>query len=184
LFLWILKTGAKQNCQVVRYGFRFIKYIYSQPLWPYYITLNEYVIMSQLINASIDLTLILEMAHKGHSAFNVGKNGKTYCNVQIWINEEADKFGDHASIQLNSAKDMGDKDQSLHPLNPKDGKPGKRCYVGRGKATDLSPKPLDAGGAAGLQLPTHLQGVQGNTTQPAATGWQAPQTGNPGGLPF
>jgi hypothetical protein len=141
--------------------------------------------MSQLINASIDMTLILEMAHKGHSSFNVGKNGKTYCNVQVWVNEEPDKFGDHASIQLNSAKDKGEADALLHPINPKDGKPGKRCYVGRGKMSDLSPKPLDAGGAAGMQLPAHLGGGQAaqQNNQPAANGWQAPQTGN-GGLPF
>jgi hypothetical protein len=72
--------------------------------------------MSQLINASIDVTTLLAMANSRHSAFTVGKNGKTYCNVQIWINDEPDKFGDHASIQLNHAKDMAEKDR-FNPSN-------------------------------------------------------------------
>jgi hypothetical protein len=138
--------------------------------------------MSQLINASLDLSLIIEMAHKRHSAFNVGKqNGKTYVNVQIWINDEPDKFGDHASIQLNSAKDMGAQDALLHPINPKDGKPGKRCYVGRGKMSDLSPKPLDAGTAAGLTLPGQQPAAPQNNQANQAGGWQAPANT---GLPF
>jgi hypothetical protein len=142
--------------------------------------LNQYVIMSQLINVSLDMTLLVEMAHKGHSAYNVGKNGKTYANVQVWVNDEPDKFGDHASIQLNSAKDMGPKDELLNPKNPTTGVPGKRCYVGRGKKSDLSPKPLDAGTAAGLTLPGQ---PAAQAAQPAANGWQqAPQAN--GGLPF
>lgn len=144
--------------------------------------------MSQLINASIDVTLLLEMANKRHSAFNVGKNGKTYMNVQIWINDEADKFGDHASIQLNHAKDMAEKDRLIHPLD-KNGNPQKKCYVGRGKLSDLSPKPLDNSTAAGLKLDSNIYG--GQPTQAAQTGqaqdgagWQqAPNVGNTG-LPF
>lgn len=139
--------------------------------------------MSQLINASIDVTLLLEMANKRHSAFNVGKNGKTYVNVQMWINDEPDRFGDHASVQLNSAKDMGDKDQALHPLD-KTGKPGKRCYIGRGKMSDLSPKPLDNQTAAGLTLDSNIYGgqQQGGVTdmkQDNSGQWQAPSTGLP-----
>lgn len=141
--------------------------------------------MSQLINASIDVTLLLEMANKRHSAFNVGKNGKTYVNVQMWINDEPDRFGDHASIQLNHAKDMAEKDQAIHPLD-KNGNRGKRCYVGRGKMSDLSPKPLDNQTAAGLTLDNNIYGGQ----QPAQGGitdmqqgnngqWQAPSTGLP-----
>lgn len=138
-------------------------------------------IMSMLINASIDMTLLVEMVHKRHSAFNIGKNGKTYVNVQIWVNDEPDKFGEHASIQLNSAKDMGDKDQLLHPINPKDGKPGKRCYVGRGKMSDLSPKPLDQSTANSMTLPGQPVPQSGVTDmQQGANGqWQAPNTGLP-----
>lgn len=132
-----------------------------------------------LINLSLDMTLLVEMAHKGHSAFNIGKNGKTYANVQCWVNDEPDGFGDHASLQLNSAKDKGDSDTLLNPINPKTNTPGKRCYVGRGKKSDLSPKPLDAGTAASLTLP----GQPAQAAQPAATSWQ-PAAGSNNGLPF
>jgi hypothetical protein len=144
--------------------------------------------MSQLINASIDVTLLLEMANKRHSAFNVSpKNQHTYVNLQVWVNDEPDKFGDHASVQLNSAKDMGEKDQLLHPINPKDGKPGKRCYIGRGKMSDLSPKPLDNSTASGLKLDSNIYGGQPGATQGGITDmqqgangqWQAPSTGLP-----
>jgi hypothetical protein len=143
--------------------------------------------MSQLINASIDVTTLLAMANSRHSAFTVGKNGKTYCNVQIWINDEPDKFGDHASIQLNHAKDMAEKDRLIHPIG-KDGQPQKKCYVGRGKLSDLSPKPLDNSTASGLKLDSNIygnqpaQGAQGGIIdmQQGANGqWQAPSTGLP-----
>lgn len=143
--------------------------------------------MSQLINASIDVTLLLEMANKRHSAFNIGKNGKTYMNVQIWVNDEPDRFGDHASIQLNHAKDMAEKDRLIHPLD-KNNQPQKKCYVGRGKLSDLSPKPLDNSTAAGLKLDSNIYGgqpQQGNQNgitdmQQGANGqWQAPSTGLP-----
>lgn len=138
--------------------------------------------MSQLINASIDVTTLLQMANARHSAFNVGQNGKTYVNLQIWVNDEPDKFGDHASIQLNHAKDMAEKDRLIHP-KAKDGSPQKKCYVGRGKVSDLSPKPLDNSTAAGLKLDSNIYGNQpqqgGAKAQDNSGQWQAPSTGLP-----
>lgn len=135
-----------------------------------------------LVNVSLDMTVLVEMAHKGHSAFNIGKNGKTYCNVQVWVNDEPDKFGDHASLQLNSAKGMAETDRKLHPINPKDNQPGKVCYVGRGKKSDLSPKPLDQASAAALTLPGQQAQQPAQQTQQAqqsGNGWQRPATGLP-----
>ena len=59
----------------------------------------------KLFTGSISLTKLLEEAKKAHSAFYTGKDGKKYCNVKIWVNDEPDQFGNHVSLQLNSKKD-------------------------------------------------------------------------------
>lgn len=52
---------------------------------------------------------MLELAKKQHSAFSKANNGKIYCNVDIWINEEPDKFGNHAGIKAHPKKDSQDE---------------------------------------------------------------------------
>lgn len=59
----------------------------------------------KLFTGSISLTKLLEEAKKAHSAFYTGKDGKKYCNVKIWVNDEPDQFDNHVSLQLNSKKD-------------------------------------------------------------------------------
>lgn len=49
--------------------------------------------MSKLLTGSICLTDI------NKEAINIGKNGKKYINVNVWINDEKDRFGNDASIQ-------------------------------------------------------------------------------------
>lgn len=49
--------------------------------------------MSKLIKGSIDLTKI-----KKEHIFESEKGGK-YINVDIWINDDADKYGNHAGIK-------------------------------------------------------------------------------------
>lgn len=143
--------------------------------------------MSQLINASIDVSLLLDMINKAHTAANRStKNGKVYVNLSIWINDEPDKFGDHASIQLNSAKDGVAKDRLINPAK-KDGTPSDKCFIGRGKKADFGNAQLKPGESTGLALNSN---IYGNHQQPApqnsSNPWdqQHQQTPGSGGLPF
>jgi hypothetical protein len=66
--------------------------------------------MSQLLAGSICLTDLLALAKQGHSAFSrAASNGKVYFNVNIWINDQPDRFDNDASIQVNPKKDSGDE---------------------------------------------------------------------------
>jgi hypothetical protein len=75
--------------------------------------------MNQLFNGSICISDLLEQANRGHSAFVKSANGKVYCNLLTWINEEADKFGNHMSYQLNSLKDKRDVEGKIYIGNAK-----------------------------------------------------------------
>ncbi len=82
--------------------------------------------MSQLFYGSICVTDIINHAKKQHSAFTKADNGKIYANVNVWLNEEEDKFGNIVSVQLNPKKDRAEED----------GKP----YIGNMKKSE--PKPI------------------------------------------
>ena len=61
----------------------------------------------KLMTGSICLSELNEQAKKAHSAFSRSdKNQNIYVNVKVWINDEADRYGNHASVQLNPKKDM------------------------------------------------------------------------------
>ncbi len=62
----------------------------------------------ELLTGSICLTDLIEQAKKGHSSINRAKNGKAYVNIKIFVNEEADTYGNHAQILLNPKKDAED----------------------------------------------------------------------------
>lgn len=69
--------------------------------------------MNKLISANIDVTKIpKEKLVKGQKG--------TYLNIDIWINEETDKFGNHASINVQQSKDERDAK-------------AKKVYLGNGK---------------------------------------------------
>ena len=69
--------------------------------------------MNKLISASIDVTKIpKEKLVKGQKGM--------YLNIDIWINEETDKFGNHASINVQQSKDERDAK-------------AKKVYLGNGK---------------------------------------------------
>ena len=55
--------------------------------------------MSKLLYGSIDFTKLLELAKAGNKAFSRAQNGKIYCNLNVWINDEKDQYGNDASIQ-------------------------------------------------------------------------------------
>lgn len=61
--------------------------------------------MSQLLNGSICLTDLIAQAKASHSAFSKAGNGKIYFNFSQWVNDEADNYGNHSSLLLNSSKD-------------------------------------------------------------------------------
>jgi hypothetical protein len=54
--------------------------------------------MSKLYNGSICLTDIPKIK------INVGKNGKKYLSVNVWINDSVDQFGNIGSIQVSLPK--------------------------------------------------------------------------------
>ena len=58
--------------------------------------------MSQLLYGSLDFSELLKLAKEGNKAFSKSeKNGKIYLNIQVWINDEKDKFDNDASVQTN-----------------------------------------------------------------------------------
>ena len=62
--------------------------------------------MSKLLTGSIDLTKIdktkIVSTDKNGKPF---ENGAKYLNVVVWINDEADKYGNNASIQISQSKE-------------------------------------------------------------------------------
>jgi hypothetical protein len=63
--------------------------------------------MSKLLYGSLCLSDLIEIAKTGHSAFKKSDNGKIYCSVNIWINDEKDQYGNDASIVVNPEKESG-----------------------------------------------------------------------------
>ena len=62
--------------------------------------------MSKLLTGSIDLNKIdktkIVTTDKNGNPF---ENGAKYLNVVVWINDEADKYGNNASIQISQSKE-------------------------------------------------------------------------------
>lgn len=71
---------------------------------------------------SICLSEMIEKAKSGHSSFTKAQNGKIYCNVTVWINEEEDKYGNTMSIQANSSKEKVGKEDKFYLGNCKKSK--------------------------------------------------------------
>ena len=62
--------------------------------------------MSKMLTGSIDLnkidkTKIVDRDKDG----NLFQNGAKYLNIVVWINDEADKYGNTASIQISQSKE-------------------------------------------------------------------------------
>ena len=62
--------------------------------------------MSKLLTGSIDLNKIdktkIVTTDKNGNPF---ENGAKYLNVVVWLNDEADKYGNNASIQISQSKE-------------------------------------------------------------------------------
>lgn len=68
---------------------------------------------NQLFGGSICISDLMDMAKKGHSAFSKSaKNGKVYCNILVWQNEEVDEYGNSMSLQLSSEKDKREAEKA------------------------------------------------------------------------
>ena len=62
--------------------------------------------MSKLYYGSICHTDYMEMIKSGKfQGEKSTKNGKVYINLSVWINDEKDKFGNIASVQLNPTEE-------------------------------------------------------------------------------
>lgn len=81
--------------------------------------------MSKLFYGSIDLTLLIEQAKAKHSAFTKGTNGHVYASVNVWLNEERDKFGNIMSVQINPSKEAKDIDKRMYIGNLKESEGAK-----------------------------------------------------------
>jgi len=57
--------------------------------------------MSKLMYGSIDFSKLLELAKSGNKAFKKAENGKIYLNVNVWVNDEKDQYGNDASLQTS-----------------------------------------------------------------------------------
>ena len=62
--------------------------------------------MSKMLTGSIDLNKIdktkIVTTDKNGNPF---ENGAKYLNVVVWLNDEADKYGNSASIQISQSKE-------------------------------------------------------------------------------
>lgn len=84
--------------------------------------------MSKLLYGSIDFSKLLELAKSGNKAFSRANNGKIYLNLNVWINDEKDNYGNDASLQT-SFKDAAKED---------------KIYFGNLKISEATaPKPLE-----------------------------------------
>ena len=72
---------------------------------------------------SICLTDLIEFAKKKHSAFTKSENGKFYASVNVWLNEEVDKYGNIMSMQLNPSKENKDTEERPYIGNMKKSQP-------------------------------------------------------------
>ena len=86
--------------------------------------------MSKLLYGSVDFSKLLELAKAGNKAFSKAANGKIYLNLNIWINDEKDNYGNDASIQTTF----------------KDATKEEKVYCGNFKISEQkSPEPLEEG---------------------------------------
>lgn len=72
--------------------------------------------MSKLLIGSINLSLLLKAAKAGHSSCTKANNGNVYCNVNVWLNDEKDRYDNDASIQINPKKDSDDEREYIGNL--------------------------------------------------------------------
>lgn len=68
--------------------------------------------MSKNYYGSICFTDLMAKAKEGHKAFSKGTNGKIYVNVDLWINDNPDQYGNSASIKIDKETYIGNLKES------------------------------------------------------------------------
>lgn len=105
--------------------------------------------MSELFYGSICLTDLIEHAKAKHSAFTRGDNGKVYASVNVWLNDNVDKYGNIMSMQLNPTKELKEFDKKPYIGNMKKStgaKPvGDRDVSGLDDNFDVPARPVATG---------------------------------------
>jgi hypothetical protein len=61
--------------------------------------INKIIKMSKLITISIDVTSIPRDKIKPHT------NGKSYVAMDVWVNDDVDKFGKDVSVNISQSKE-------------------------------------------------------------------------------
>ena len=81
--------------------------------------------MSTLYYGSLCISDLIDQLKQKHSAFSKAQNGKIYVNVNVWLNDQKDKFGNIMAVQINPSKEMKDIQKKLYIGNLKEseGKP-------------------------------------------------------------
>lgn len=93
--------------------------------------------MNQSFYGSIDITKLLYELKAKHSGFYKGNNGKVYANVEVWVNENQDKFGNVMSIKIKPSKANKDIEKAF--------------YLGNCKKSE-GPKPISDNDTNGLDV--------------------------------
>jgi hypothetical protein len=76
--------------------------------------------MSQKFYGSICITDVIAALKAKHSAFSRSdKNGKIYCNIDAWLNDQPDKFGHIISMRLVPGKGHAGEDPRTYIANLK-----------------------------------------------------------------
>lgn len=121
--------------------------------------------MSRRFWGSIDMTTLLELGKKQHSAFTRGKNQRAYVNVTVWLNDKPDEYGNMIAIQLQSTKEKREAEG--------------RTYIGNCKEDENQSKPVTEKWASALPSDLDLP------PREATNGEAAPQMQDPkDDLPF
>lgn len=115
--------------------------------------------MSKLFYGSISISDLIDQLKQKHSAFSKAQNGKIYANVNVWLNDEKDKFGNIMSIQITPSKEMKDIEKKLYIGNLKESEGAKpvsdKDISGLDEGLDIperpsGPRPTESGSDSDL----------------------------------
>lgn len=75
--------------------------------------------MAELFYGSINVSELIKMAKAGHSAFTKSDKGVIYANINVWKNDEPDKYGNVLSLMLNSTQEKREEEGKVYVGNCK-----------------------------------------------------------------
>lgn len=95
--------------------------------------------MSQLFYGSVCITDLIAKAKEKHSAFVKGNNGKIYCNISVWMNDQEDKYGNILSLLLSSKKELKEQEGKTYIGNCKKSEFKEPAPIGDNDIKDIEP---------------------------------------------